>query len=136
VSNKTDQGDFRFDNPYFIEAMSHLMTREMLVAKLNVKNEERETYRSELPVFGVSADGVGLANEHTGRALYEHITKAALLASRMVEAAMEAVSRVNAHMREHSKPARRFTVSLHQDMFVRPNGQVETVVRVRSERVE
>lgn len=136
MSNKTDQGEFRFNSPYFIEAMSHLMTREMLVAKLNVKNEEREAYRSELPVFGVNADGVGLANEHTERALYEHITKAALLGSRMMQAAMKAVSKVNAHMREHNKMTRRFTVSLHQDMFVRPNGQVETVVRVRSERVE
>ena len=136
MSDKTDQGEFRFNSPYFIEAMSHRMTSELLVAKLNVKNEEREAYRSELPVFGVSADGNGIANEYTGRALYEHITKAALLASRMAEATMEAVGRVNAHMREHNKPTRCFTVSLHQDMFVRPIGQVETIVRVRTERVK
>lgn len=128
--------DRRFSDPAFVACLAHSMVRELLIAKLHVKNEERETYRSELPVFGVNADGVGLANEHTERALYEHITKAALLASRMVEAAMEAVGLANAHMREHNKPTRRFTVSLHQDMFVRPNGQVETVVRVRSERVE
>lgn len=135
--NDTDaRPDMRLNHPGYIDALRHCMTRELLIAKLNVRNEERETYRSELPVFGVNADGVGLANEHTERALYEHITKAALLASRMVEAAMEAVGQVNAHMREHNKPTRRFTVSLHQDMFVRPSGQVETIVRVRSERVE
>ena len=136
MSNKTDQGEFRFNSPYFIEAMSHRMTSELLVAKLNVKNEERETYRSELPVFSVNESGGGLANEHTEAAMYEHITKAALLGSRMMQAAMKAVSNVNAHMREHNKPTRCFTVSLRQDMFVRPIGQVETIVRVRTERVK
>lgn len=136
MSNKTDQGEFRFNSPYFIEAMSHLMTREMLVAKINVKNEERETYRSELPVFSVNESGGGIANEHTEAAMYEHITKAALLGSRMMQAAMKAVSKVNAHMREHNKMLRRFTVTLHQDTYSRPGGHVETILRVRTERVE
>lgn len=128
--------DRRFSDPAFTAGITHSMARELLIANLNVKHEERQVYRSELPVFGVNADGVGIANEHTERALCKHIMRASLLASRMVEAAMEAVSHVNARMREHNKPTRRFTVSLHQDMFVRPSGQVETVVRVRSERVE
>lgn len=127
--------DRRLSDPTFAAGLAHSMARELLIINLNVKHEQRETYRSELPVFGVNAEGVGLANEHTERALHEHIVRASLLASRMVDAAMGAVSQVNAHMREHNKPTRRFTVSLHQDMFVRPSGQVETVVRVRSERV-
>ena len=128
--------DRRLNDPAFAAGLAHSMARGLLIANLNVKHEERQVYRSELPVFGVNADGVGIANEHTERALREHIVRASLLASRTIEAAMEAVGQVNANMREHNKPTRRFTVSLHQDMFVRPGGRVETIVRVRVERVE
>lgn len=136
MSNKTDQGEFRFNSPYFIEAMSHLMTREMLIAKVGVRIEERETYRTDFPVFSVNEAGGGIANGHTEAAMYENITKAALLGSRMTQAALRAVSNVNAHMREHNKMLRRFTVALHQDTYTRPGGHVETIVRVRIERVE
>ena len=74
--------------------------------------------------------------DETEKAMYEHIMHAGLIASRLLQSRLRAMSISNAVLRENNRTLRRYTISVRQDTTVKKHGHVETEIVVKITRTE
>lgn len=115
---------------------AHEIAHDMPYMKVGVPLNRRYVHTSELPIFSVNEKGTGLANDETEKAMYEHVMHAGLIASRLLQSGLRAMSISNAVLRENNRTLRRYTISVRQDTTVKKHGHVETEIVVKITRTE
>ena len=115
---------------------AHEIAHDMPYMKIGVPLNRRYVHTSELPIFSVNEKGTGLANDETEKAMYEHVMHAGLIASRLLQSGLRAMSIANAVLREGGLKLRRYTISVRQETTVKKHGHVETEIVVKITRTE
>ena len=123
-------------NDEWVTAEAHHIAHDMPYMKIGVPLNRRYVHTSELPIFSVNEKGTGLANDETEKAMYEHVMHAGLIASRLLQSGLRAMSISNAVLRENNRTLRRYTISVRQDTTVKKHGHVETEIVVKITRTE
>ena len=123
-------------NEQHIAIEAHEIAHDMPYMKIGVPLNRRYVHTSELPIFSVNEQGTGLANDETEKAMYEHVMHASLIASRLLQSGLRAMSIANAVLRENNLTLRRYTISVRQETVVKKHGHVETEIVVKITRTD